>query len=251
MFRLMIRSTHLAAACVALASTSTLAAQEGDASVVLSRFRGAVGASNLSAIKTLRWTGTMEIPAASVSAAVTVEQGAPNRMVMTMDIPGLGAMRTGYDGATAWAVDPMQGPRVLRGKELQDLEVQADLRALVRDASLLMQVRLGADTTIAGEACTLVAYQWKNGRDARDCYATRTGLLTASLGKQATPNGDVEVLSVYSDYTPVAGVQIPYTTTVTAMGQDQVIRIEKLEANVPTSDLQVLPREIAPLVKKP
>jgi hypothetical protein len=33
----------------------------------------------------------------------------------------------------------------------------------------------------------------------------------------------------------VAGVQIPYTTTVTAMGQEQVIRIEKLEANVSTS----------------
>jgi hypothetical protein len=249
--QLMNRSSRIAAAFLALASSSSLAAQEGDAAPVLDRFRSAVGASNLSAIKTLRSVGKMEIPAAGVSAAMTIEQGAPNRMVMTMDIPGMGAMRSGYDGTIAWGVDPMQGPRVLGGKELQDLAVQADLRALVRDAALLTQVRRGADTTIAGEACTLVAFQWKTGRDSRDCYSKSTGLLFASLGKQATPGGDVEVLSRYSDYKPVAGVQIPYTTIVTIMGQEQVIRIEKIEANVPTSDLQALPKEIVPLVKKP
>lgn len=229
----------------------SLGAQQGDAAPVLSRFRSAVGAANLPAIKTLKWAGTMEMPAAGLTMKLTVEQVAPNRMLMTTDIPGMGSMRNGYDGTTAWAVDPMQGPRVLTGRELQDIQVQSDLRALVRDASLLASATRGADTTIAGEACTLVAYQWKGGRDARDCYAKSSGLLIATLGKQATQGGEVEVLSRFSDYKPVAGVQIPHTTTVSAMGQTQVIRIERVEANAPTSDLTVLPKEIAPLVKKP
>lgn len=247
---MLLNSARIALA-LSLVASSPLAAQEGDAAPVLARFRSVAGAANIGTIKTLRWTGKMEIPAAGVSAALTVEQGAPNKMVMTMEIPGMGSMRNGYDGRTAWAVDPMQGPRVLAGKELQDLEVQADLRTLVREASLLTQVKKGADTTIAGEACTLVSYQWKNGRDARDCYAKSSGLLIATLGKQATQGGDVVVVSRYSDYKPVAGVQIPHLTTVSAMGQEQIIRIEKIEANVATGDLQALPKEIVPLVKKP
>lgn len=229
----------------------SLRAQEGDAAPVLARFRSAVGAPNLPAIKTLTWSGTMEMPAAGLSMKVTMEQAAPNRMLMTTDIPGMGTMRNGFDGTTAWAVDPMQGPRVLSGRELQDLLVQAELRALVRDPALLASARLGADTTIAGEACTLVAYVWKGGRDARDCYAKSSGLLIATLGKQATPGGDVDVLTRYSDYKAVAGVQLPHTTTIRAMGQEQVIRMTRVEANTPTSDLTALPKEIAPLVKKP
>lgn len=239
------------AAVAALAFPASAHGQERDAAQVLARFRTVVGASNLAAIKTLRWSGAMEVPAAGVSAKVSVEQAAPNRMLMTMEVPGMGAMRNGFDGRTGWAIDPMQGPRVMTGKELQDLQVQADLRALVRDASLLASATRGADTTIAGEACTLVSYQWTSGRDGRDCYATNSGLLIASMGKQATPGGEVDVLTRYSDYKSVAGLLIPHTTTVTAMGQQQVIRIEKVEANVATSDLTALPKEIAPLVKAP
>ena len=51
--------------------------------------------------------------------AFEMVQVAPNKMQMMTTIPGVGAIQVGFDGTTGWSVDPMQGPRVLAGKEAQ------------------------------------------------------------------------------------------------------------------------------------
>lgn len=43
-----------------------------------------------------------------------------------MSIPGAGDFRSGYSGGVAWGMDPMNGPRLLEGKERDQLISEVD-----------------------------------------------------------------------------------------------------------------------------
>src|SRR3712207_8571336 len=43
-----------------------------------------------------------------------------------------GQMSSGYDGTVGWSVNPMQGPRLLEGKELEQLREDAGPAAMLR-----------------------------------------------------------------------------------------------------------------------
>ena len=67
-------------------------------------------------VKSVEMKGTMEIPAANIKGSMISRSIAPNAMVVVMDLPGFGKFSTGFDGKTAWSIDPTAGPRTLEGE---------------------------------------------------------------------------------------------------------------------------------------
>src|SRR3712207_4925228 len=111
-------------------STSTSAAQAQSpataglpaARTLIDRYVQAIGGRDaVLRHSTIRYVGTFEVPAAGVKGDLSVVQAAPNKTAVTMTMPGMGQMLQGYDGSVGWSVNPMQGPRVLEGKELEQL----------------------------------------------------------------------------------------------------------------------------------
>src|SRR5688572_27734016 len=77
-------------------------------------------------------TGTFELPAAGVSGTIEIFSAAdPNRMLSLIDIPGIGTIRTGYDGTTAWNIHPAAGTQLIKGTQLEQTKQQADQLALL------------------------------------------------------------------------------------------------------------------------
>ena len=67
---------------------------------------------------------------------------------------------------------------------------------------------------------------WKSGRETFDCYSAASGLLVASIGKQESPMGTIEVTNLVSEYKDFGGQKIATRLTQQVMGQEQVLVIE-------------------------
>ncbi|MDQ3995697.1 MAG: hypothetical protein M3303_01625, partial [Gemmatimonadota bacterium] len=107
-------------------TTTTTSASLPTGRAIIDRYVEAIGGRDaVLRHQSIRSVGTFEMPAAGVKGDLTVVQMAPNKMAMTIDLPGVGQMVSGYDGTVGWSINPMQGPRVLEGKELVQLREDA------------------------------------------------------------------------------------------------------------------------------
>jgi hypothetical protein len=254
----MIRKSMLRLAGAALplvvaaqvASAQTAATALPPAATLLSKFAAAVGGPAYMSAKAIVSKGELSMPSAGLSATFQMTQLAPNQMQMVTTIPGMGEVQVGYDGTTAWAIDPMQGPRVLSGQELDQMKDEADRRSNVRAPELFSAVQTVADTTMNNERCYLVKLTWKSGRESFDCYSVATGLLVASKMVQKTAMGEIPVVSLISDYKKFGDITVPTKTVQDLMGQQQIITITSVEFGDGTGVVIAPPAAVAPLIKK-
>lgn len=209
------------------------------ASVVLAKFREAMGSRAWLAAKGVTTTGVLEAPSAGFRASFELVQTPPDRMWRAISVPGRGVIENGFDGTTGWVSDPMQGPRLLGGRELDQIREEADFRAGVRDASLVAEALTVADTTIDGQRCYLVKLTWKSGRTTHDCYSAATGLTVATRSEQQTPMGTMTVVSHIGGWKRFGQVMVPTRLVQRVMGQEQVMTITDVKFGRPGKDIVV------------
>jgi hypothetical protein len=248
----MIRNSILrcAAALVPLVAAGTARAQLPAAQAILTKYAAAVNGNAFVAAKAVTTKGTMSMPAAGLNAQFQMTQLAPNQMQMVTTIPGMGEVQVGFDGTTGWAMDPMQGPRVLSGAELDQMRDEADRRANVRDPAMFTAVTTVADTTMNSERCYLVKLNWKSGRESYDCYSALTGLLIASKSVQNTAMGDIPVVTTLSDYKKFGDVMVPTRTVQQLMGQEQILTVTSVEFGDGAGVVIAPPDAVKALIKK-
>lgn len=238
----------LALAVCAVAPAPAAAQQLPEATQLVQRYLDAVGGREaLLAPRTTRARGTFEMPAAGITGELEVVSGKPNRMVTRVTIPALGEMRSGFDGQTGWALDPMMGARLLTGAELDAAREQADPLASVRDPSTYQSMTTVEQTTMGGQACYRVRVVSKSGRESFDCYAVDTGLLVASVNTQDSPMGTMTVTTLVSEYKQFGNVRMPTRMTQEMMGQQQTMTITSVEFDVVDDAAFALPAEIQAL----
>ncbi len=230
----MIRNKFIRVATVLmpmLAASQVASAQQQlpAAAAVITKYVTAINGSAMMAAKSIVTKGGMSMPSAGINGTVEMTQAGTNQMQMLTNIPGMGDIQAGYDGTIAWATDPMQGPRILSGKEMEQVRDESDRRALVRDPALFSAMQTVADTTMNGERCFEVKLNWKSGRETFDCYSAATGLLIGSRSVQTTSMGAVPVTTIYSDYKKFGDVTVATKTTMEMMGQQQILTISSVE----------------------
>jgi hypothetical protein len=235
-----------AGAQAAAAKAPALPAAQG----ILAKYAAAVGGPAYLAAKSVVTKGTMSMPAAGLSAPFELVQLAPNRMQMVTTIPGMGEVRVGYDGAIGWAMDPMQGPRLLTGGELDQIKDESDRRGNLRSSEMFSAVETVSDTTMNSERCYLVKLTWKTGRQSQDCYSPTTGLLVASRSMQKTPMGEILVVTSFSDYKQFGGITVATKTVQDVMGQQQILTVSSVELGN-GAGLEVVPPPAIQALAKP
>jgi hypothetical protein len=199
----------------------------------------------------IRYVGTVEMPAAGMKGNLTLVQAAPNKMAMTVDLPGMGQMVSGYDGAVGWSINPIQGPRVLEGKELDQLREDAGPSAMLRSPDRIRSVETIELTTMGGHACYKVKITYNSGRESFDCYSSETGLLVGMTQTQESPMGSVQVTTLFDDWKEFGGLKTATKMRQQMLGQEQVLTIDRLEFDRPEDAKAVeVPEQIKPLVKK-
>lgn len=241
---------RLAAAAAWLLVPAVLSAQLPAAADLMAAHNKAIGGeAAVASFPGVHLSGTMPTPG---GGAATIEGWAarPNRMVTVVALPGMGEVRQGYDGETAWSIDPFQGARILQGDELAQRKDEASVETILnlRNPASYRSAETVEKTSVGGQECWKVKLVKQSGRELFECYGTADGLLVAAI--ETSPSGG-EVVSLMQDYQAFGPVKSP-TRIVNqfAGGQEQNITITKLESWTPEPARLELPGEIKALLKK-
>lgn len=196
--------------------------------------------------------GTFEVAAMGLKGTFEMVQAAPNKGLMTIDLPGLGKIARGSDGETLWENSAMTGARILEGVEREE-----GLRQFMLDADVNWEKFFKSAETVAVEDVGgKPAYKVKlvsatNGDVSHFFYDKETGLLRQMEMRVQTQMGPIDVKATVEGYKEFDGIKIPTVTTQEMAGAQQTITITSIEHNKPV-DVQVfaLPADIVALKNK-
>lgn len=244
----MIRPNRALLAAAALFAALPAAAQEMPAAdELIGRYVEAAGGREaILEARSSRTTGTFDLAAAGLAGTVEVVTS-PGRSATTVDIPGLGVIRSGYDGTHGWSLDPMTGARLMSGAELEAVREQANPLAAVRDPSVYPTRETVERTEMGGEPCWKVRLVSVSGRESFDCYHVDSGLIVGAVATQESPMGSNQVTTLLSGYRDFGGMRMPTRMVQDLGAMQQVIEIQNVEFGgvddaelVPPAEIQAL-----------
>jgi hypothetical protein len=106
-------------------------------------------------------------------------------------------------------------------------------------------------TTMNSQECYKVRHTWKSGRTSHDCFSTKDGLIVATMVKQVSPMGEMDVTTLLSEYKDFGGIKRASVTTMQLMGSEIKTTVTAWEwDNVKESEMEP-PADIKALLKKP
>ncbi len=219
---------------------------------VLDKHVAAIGGRDaVNAITSLEQSGTMELAAMGMSAELSMAAAKPNKMAMTMSIPGMGEMQQGFNGEVGWDNNPMSGPRLAEGEELLNRkESSSFLESFgVFDPARFTSMEVVEKTTFAGEEAYKVKMVRKVGRESTEYFSVATGLRIGSQTTAVSPMGEMEINATLSDYKQFGNVKLPTKMSQSQGGQDIVMTFANVKFNEVTDAAFALPEAVKALVK--
>ena len=194
-----------------------------------------------------RWErGRIEIPAQGMSIAYeTFSSG--NRIVTLSEMPGLGTIRSGFDGEVGWAINPATGPQLMDGNQLLQARQGADPLAILHPERYVASMQTVEETDFGGARCYRVRVTTPWGESYDEFFDTTTGLQAGTTRRQVTPQGEIEVTAQIAEYRQVGGVRLPKVTRASMMGMQIVSTVDTSEVRAIPDSVFALPPEIRAL----
>ncbi len=228
------------AAVVLLVLCSPLAAEPATqpvtAEAILLRHVEAIGGQAArDDVTSQRQVGTLELPALGITGELTILVAAPDKIRVTVNLPGLGVIEQGAAGSVGWANDPFSGPRVM-----SDIERLLLTRVINSEDPMkgFTSAKVAGEEEIAGTAATRVDLVAEAGHQVSEWYAIETGLRLKRTATWQTDFGPEEQSIVYSDYRPIGESTLlaPHRSEQNAGGNDIVVTIKETQSNPELDD---------------
>lgn len=216
---------------------------------VIDRYVEAIGgAEALRQPKSLQMTGEFTVPAAGLEGKLEIRSMPPDLMLVEVEIPGLGLTREGFDGEVAWSIDPMQGPRLKQGAELEQAAYQADFYAALHEEERYESMETVGRVEFDGRECYKLELVTANGDEMVEYYDIETGLHVGTEMQVETPMGPAKVVQTMGDYEAFGDLRFPTETTVSVGPMKQMLTITDVERDSVDRTAFELPDEIRALV---
>ena len=194
---------------------------------------------------------TVEIPQAGVKAQGESFTARPDKALEKMNIPGMGELMEGYDGTTAWSVNPVQGPRLISGKQLEQRRHRASFDATLHQEESIKSLETVELADFEGKKAYKVKVTRTNGDESFEYFDVDSGLLVGSTMTMDTEMGQVTSNTVLSDYKDFDGVRMPTKVVVrSSVGPEFITTIDAVHHNVVPPATFDLPAQIKALVGK-
>lgn len=175
-------------------------------------------------------TGTYAVPASGMAGTVeTFAAANPDRALQRVTVPGVGEILTGYDGEHGWTVNPMMGPMLQQGKELDQARYDADFYGELREAKKYKSITTLERTTFEGRPCYKLSLVRPDGSEDFEFYDVETGLRAGGINTRESPMGSVTSTSIETGYKKFGNLLQATTLTVKAMGIEQKITLDSIE----------------------
>jgi zinc protease len=191
----------------------------------------------------------MEMPAMGLKADLVSVQAKPNRTTSRVSIAGIGEIASGFDGETAWELNPMQGPRVLTGKELDAVRDDADMGVLVYAPSAYKSLETVGAEEFEGQKAYKVRVVRASGRESHEFFSVESGLLIGRVDRRESHMGTMAFTAVYADYKDFGGVKFPTRTVQKVDQQQMVVTVASVTVGAVPDAAFALPEAIKALKK--
>lgn len=211
------------------------------------------GKANYEKIKNTHTKGTLEFPAAGLKGTVSVYVADPIKLYSETELEGVGVIKNGTDGETAWEVNPLTGARIMTAAERDGFLRSAALHSELKWKEMYEKSELKGTEEVDGKLCYKVVFSPKEGAGSPETkyFDKQSGLLTKVTATVNSPMGDIATESYPTNYQEVDGLKLPFKTTQKVLTQEIVITIDSVKFNVEIpKDKFDLPAEIKTLKEK-
>jgi len=197
---------------------------------VVDRYVEAIGGEKaIRAVGAQHMTAVMEVPAQGISADMDIYTAPSNRMLVKIEVPAMGSISSGFDGEVAWSMNPMTGPMVLEGRELDQTRQQADDLALLHPEHLVASLETVEKIDFQGTTCYKVKVTTTWEEEYFEYFDVESGLMVGGERTQSSSMGEIPVTSIVSDYKQFGDLLVATKSVQQMMGMEQIITVTDLE----------------------
>lgn len=232
------------------ATTTQKAEKLPSAEEILKRYVEQVGGERaFSKYKSQHALGTIEMGAQQLKGKMEVFAARPNKLLVIMDIPGVGKITTGYNGEIGWMNNPLTGPMILPESMLEQVATQADFDHALRKPEDYKSMEVLGLEEFAGEPSYKLKLVHRSGFESTEFFSKETGLQKGFIAKQESPFGAVNVTTEITDYEKFGDIHVPSRIIQKVSGMEQIVTIDEMDFNdVPDSKFD-LPPEVKTLTE--
>jgi hypothetical protein len=191
------------------------------------------GAARVAALTSYTGKGTSQLFGEAKADQAEIYAKAPNQFA-TIVHQREGDMARTFDGRDAWVTLPLtvvnQYP--LNGSALEGGKLDAEIAFPWRIKQFFTGLRVSFPTTIDGRGVYVIQGTGVPGLVATFYFDKETGLLTRVIHYANSAVGRVPTQIDYSDYRPVAGVQVPYKWTYGWVSGREEYAMTEIQPNV-------------------
>ncbi len=226
------------------------------ARTIIDKFVRAIGGrSAILKHKSAHTQGTYEVTG---QMAGTVEgfAAAPNKLLLKINLRGIGEIKQGFDGQVGWATSPLTGPRLLKGKELDQFRQASDFYSELHEEGKFQSVETIGMAEFEGKQCYKLRLVTKSGESFVEFFDAQTFLLAGTVRAQDLPPlGSVEFTTVVTGYKKFGGWLLP--TRIVSRGNlagrpyEEVKTITEARFDKVDPSVFVPPQEIKALLAAP
>jgi hypothetical protein len=153
--------------------------------------------------------GRWLMPTMGIEGRFRMYTSAPTNMLMVLDAPGMGEIRTGYNGEVGWTAGDVTGTMLMEEKELADLKIDADFFYPLTYRKHFTELKTVEKKEFEGKECYHVRGTRRTGDEVSIHFDAESGLLIGSSGVRRSEHGAINIVSIFSNYEVIDGVNTP------------------------------------------
>jgi hypothetical protein len=198
-----------------------------------------------------RVMATISIPAAAIEAKHVGFVAKDGTMRESMTIEGYGDFQQGVLGGVAWAQDPINGARVLAGREKLQLLRTSHLQPLLwLDKNFVSAVKIGTEKVGAVD-CNIYSLQSTIDTTEKYWVAMETDFLIKISMTADSIMGKVPMTVRMGDYKEFQGIWYPHDLEIVQGIQTMQMTIDEVKYDVePESIEQTLPDQVKAILER-
>lgn len=207
------------------------------------------GAAAWKQVSSLSMQGTFEIPSQNLSGNLEIKSARPGSVLLRVALDGLGTIETGFNGTHGWSLNPVSGPALMTGRELQDTKDDAWFDSTLYEAGHIKSMTVVGRETFEGRDAYKLQLVLASGREQTEYFDVQDGWQIGSESRRETPMGVVPSVSVLRDYKAFGQIKQPTIIVQRALGLEQVLRLNVVVLNTVPATAFEPPAEIKALIK--
>lgn len=188
------------------------------------------GIDKFKAIKSITMKGKLIIPGV-ITGDLEVVQVMPNKVYTKAVLPGAGTETQVSNGKHAWHLSDASGSRLLKGKEMEQLQEGANLDRFTDPMNFYKEIKVIGIEDVEGEKCFKVNITKKSGDEMVEYFSVKTGMQVKSEVEFVMQAGKMNVASFVKEYKDVDGIKLPAKTELMVAGSKRMFEFESIEIN--------------------